>query len=474
MKEYKFLIGGEWRSSEEKIEVKNPYNEEVVGIVYLSSKKDLDSAISIAFNAFEITKRLQSYEKAEILVKIAEALKKRKEELAKTITLESGKPIKDSITEVERAITTFTVASEEAKRIGGEYLPLDIAENAKGRIGITKRFPIGSIAAITPFNFPLNLVSHKIAPSIASGNPIVLKPASKTPITALKLGEIILETKWPRGGLSVVPCPREVGNLLVTDSRFKMLTFTGSSAVGWKMKENAGARKKVVLELGGNAGLIIHKDANIKYAAKRAIIGSFNFSGQSCISVQRLYLHEDIYEEFIKEFLKKVKKIKIGDPLDMQTDLSAMIDSKAAIRTQEWIEEAVKDGAKVLIGGNAKGRIFEPTVIENVNPKSNLCSKEAFAPVVIVFKYKDIMSAINEVNNSIYGLQAGIFTKDFEVIWKAYEKIEVGCVIINDIPTWRVENMPYGGVKESGFGREGIKYAIEEMTEIKLMVINLG
>lgn len=471
-KEYGFLVGGEWRKSSEKMEVRNPYNNQILTKVNLAQKKDIDEGISLSVEAFKVTKSFQGYEKADVLRDIVHSLVKRREEIARIITLESGKPIRDALGEVDRGISTFTIASEEANRIGGEYLPLNITPAAKMRVGITRRFPIGPIAAITPFNFPLNLVAHKVAPAIAAGNPIVLKPPSKAPVTSLILGEIILETEWPKDAFSVLPCSREVGESLVTDQRFKMLSFTGSRDVGWSMKERAGARKKVVLELGGNAGLIIHEDANIEYAAQRATVGSFSFSGQICISVQRLYIHEKVYEPFLKEFIKNVKKIKIGDPSKPETDIGPMVDDKAALRTQKWLEEGIKEGAKVLTGGKARGRFFEPTVISNASKGSKICSEEAFAPLVTVFPYKDIDEALNEVNNSYYGLQAGIFTNDHRVIWKAFEKLDVGGVIVNDIPTFRVDNMPYGGIKESGFGREGIKYAIDEMTEIKVMVLN--
>jgi len=472
--DYAFLVGGQWRKSREKIEIKNPYNGETVGRVYLASKNDLEDGISKSVEAFEETRRLPSFARSKILREIADRIAARKREIAEVITHESGKPIKDSLGEVERSISTFHVASEEAKRLGGEFLPLDITEAAKGKVGIVRRFPTGVVAAITPFNFPLNLVSHKIAPALAVGNPIILKPATKTPITALILGEIIWDTDWPRGALSILPCSQEVRVWLVRDNRIRMLSFTGSSEVGWALKKEADPRKKVVLELGGNAGVVIHRDADIDYAAKRTVRGAFYYAGQSCISIQRMYIHEDIYRDFMDRFLGHVRNLKVGDPLGEDTDLGPMIDEGAARRTQEWVEEAVREGAQVLIGGKARGSFFEPTVIVKAEPEAKVCSREVFAPLVVVFPYKNIEDALRELNNSAYGLQAGIYTNDQRIVWKAFEEVEVGGVIINDNPTFRVDNMPYGGVKESGFGREGVKYAIEEMSEIKIMVLNLG
>ena len=470
--EYEFLVGGKWRDSPEKIEIRNPYNGRPVARVSLALRRDIEDAITMAVDAFEKTRSLPGYKKAAILEDIAGALKERREELGKIIALESGKPIKDALVEVDRGICTFTLGSQEATRLCGEYLPLDITKASKGRTGITRRFPIGPIAAITPFNFPLNLVAHKLSPAIASGNPIVLKPSSKTPITALILAEIIENTNWPKGALSVLPCRREIGEALVTDRRFKMLSFTGSRAVGWMMKKRAGPMKRVVLELGGNAGLIVHKDADIKFAAKRAAVGAFSYAGQICISVQRIYIHEEVYERFMDEFISNVNTLKTGDPLDPETDIGPMIDTKAVKRTEEWVKEGVRAGARILTGGKPRDNVFfEPTIIANAKKTSRICCEEAFAPIVTVFKYKDIDEAFCEVNDSVYGLQAGVFSSGIGTAFRAFERLEVGGVIINDIPTFRVDSMPYGGVKESGFGREGVRYAIEEMTELKIMVI---
>jgi len=474
MGEYKFLVGGEWRESDDKVKVTNPYDDSVIATVSFASKKDVKEAIDKAVKAFEETKVLPSYVRSGILTQISRGIEERKDELARIISLESGKPIGAAVGEVARGVSTFAIAAEEANRIGGEVLPLDITKAAEGRVGITRRFPIGPIAAISPFNFPLNLVVHKVAPAIAAGCPIVVKPPTKTPITSLILAEIVMETDLPKGALSIIPCSTDVAEPLTMDPRLKMLSFTGSAAVGWALKKKADPRKKVILELGGNAGMIIHKDADLDLAVTKARVGSFAYAGQVCISIQRLYVHDDIYESFIEKFVESVKKMKVGDPLDPDADLGPMVDEKAAKRTEGWVEEAVKDGAEVLAGGRAKGRVFEPTVLVNASPQSKVCTEEIFAPVVNVFKYGDIDEALDSINDSHYGLQAGIFTNDHDVIWRAFERLEVAGLMINDTPMFRVDNMPYGGIKDSGYGREGLKYAIEEMTELKLMVLNFS
>lgn len=455
-----------------ELKVTNPFNDEVIAEVPLAGKREVEQAIRQAVYAFEQTKNLPSYTKAEILTSVAQKIRDARAEFAKTISLEAGKPIQAALAEVDRAVSTFAIAAEEAQRIDGEYLPLDISAAANRRFGIVRRFPIGLIAAISPFNFPLNLVAHKVAPAIAAGNPIVLKPASKTPLSALKLAGLIAATAWPRGAFQVVIAKRETGELLVTDKRFKMLSFTGSPAVGWQMKERAGARKKVVLELGGNAAVVIDKTGAIGYAIERTLVGAFAYAGQSCISVQRIYIHQDVFEEFVSEFVGKVKLLTLGDPLDPKTDVGPLIDDKAVVRTAQWVKEAVEKGGKLLCGGKARGRMFEPTVLTNVPSQAKICSQEVFAPLVVIFPYSDPLKVLNAVNDSVYGLQTGIFTNNQHLIWEAFERLDVGGVIINDVPTFRVDHYPYGGVKESGFGREGVKYAIEEMTERKILVIN--
>ena len=472
MREYKLLIKGKWEVSKSRQEIKSPYDQNVVGKVYFAEKDKTEKAVSAAHEAFSETKKLSSLERAHVLEKISSGIEKRKEELAKSITLSSGKTIKASRTEVERAANTFKIASEEAKRIGGEIIPLDLSAQTKERWGLVRRFPIGVISAISPFNFPLNLVAHKVAPAIASGNTVVLRPSSQVAITSILLGEIINETDYPRGGVNIVPSGYEAADILLTDDRVKMVTFTGSPAIGWELKKKAN-KKKVTLELGGNAAVVIEPDANLDFALPRMIMGSFSYSGQICISIQRIFLHEKIYDRFMADFSQATKKLKMGNPLEEETDIGPMITLDAAKQTEEWVEEAVENGARTVLGGKRDGVMFEPTILENVKPELRISWIEAFAPVVVIYRYKDFEEALRGVNHSIYGLQAGIFTSDLKKAFQAFEVLDVGGVIINDIPTFRVDHMPYGGVKESGFGREGLRYAIEEMTEIKLMALNL-
>ncbi|HBO85010.1 MAG: aldehyde dehydrogenase [Deltaproteobacteria bacterium GWC2_42_11] len=472
MKEYRFLIDGRWLESSKKIEVKNPYNNETVGVVNAALEDALEEAVVSSQKAFEVTRKLPVYKRAEILGKIADGIKSRAEEIARIITVEAGKPIKDSRIEVSRAMNTFEIAKEEAKRVNGEVIPLDLMSGSENRLGIVRRFPIGPILGVTPFNFPLNLVCHKVAPAIASGNTIILKPASKTPITAIMLGEIVTDAGFPPGGLNIIPCSGKAAERLVLDERIKKFTFTGSAQVGLRLKNKAGM-KKVTLELGGNAGVIIHKDTDIDLASRRCTTGAFSFAGQICISVQRIYVHKDVYKNFIEKFIANVKGLKTGDPLDEGTDIGPMIDNDAIKRTEEWVKEAVRDGAKVLTGGEGSNPFFEPTVLTDVKPSMKVCSEEVFAPVVTVSRYEDFTEAVKSINDSKYGLQAGIFTNDVKNIFLAYNELEVGGVIVNDIPTYRIDHMPYGGVKLSGCGREGIRYAIDEMTEIKLLALNL-
>ncbi|MCP2604809.1 aldehyde dehydrogenase family protein [Candidatus Aminicenantes bacterium AH-873-B07] len=470
--EYKLLINGNWVESKNIRIIKFPFDGREVGKVHFAESEQMEKAINSAHSAFSKTKKLSSHERSIILEKIANQIRNRRQELAESITLQSGKVIRHSLVEVDRAINTFQIASEEAKRIGGEIIPLDLSPQTKGRVGLIRRFPIGVIAGITPFNFPLNLVAHKVAPAIACGNTIVLKPSSQVPITSILLGEIVKETDYPPGGFNVVPSGYKEAEVLLTDEKVKKLTFTGSPAVGWELKKKAH-RKKVTLELGGNAALIVEPDANLEYAVKRAVFGAFSFSGQICISIQRIFLHNKIYDKFMDDFISQTKKLKMGNPLNEDTDIGPMINLNAAKKTEEWIQEAVDNGARIVIGGKREGVMFEPTILENVKPELRISWLEAFAPIVVIYSYKDFEEALNGVNYSIYGLQAGIFTSDLKKIFRAYEELDVGGVIINDVPTFRIDHMPYGGVKESGFGREGLKYAIEEMTELKLLAINL-
>lgn len=469
--EYRFYCGGEWRSSEKTLDVTNPFNGEVVGTTSFATTDDLEHATRAAVGAFEKTRKMQTFERAAVLQQLADGLARREDEFVELMTKEAGKPIRDSRVEVQRGVFTLQTAVEEAKRIGGETIPLDLMASSAGRFGFTRRFPIGPIAGISPFNFPLNLALHKVAPAIASGNPIVLKVPTHDPLTMLTFAQLIDETDLPAGAVSIMPMDREVGDKLVTDERYALLSFTGSPNVGWDMKNRAG-KKKVVLELGGNAGVIVDKRSDVKLAAQRCRIGAFAYAGQVCISVQRIYVHEERKDEFLEALLDEIGKMKIGDPLDEGTDLGPMIDEKAAGRTEEWIEAAKSDGAKVLCGGKADGRFFQPTVIVNAPRESFVCSREAFAPLVNVFTFSDFSEALTHINDSDFGLQAGVFTFSMEHALQAFESIEAGGIIINDVPTYRIDHMPYGGVKDSGLSREGLRYAIEDMTEPRLAVFN--
>ena len=465
------FVAGEWQTSDDPLAVRNPYSGDIVGVTYQASRAQLEDAIVAAERSFEIMRKMPTFERVALLKGMAAGLKERRDEVAQTIAAEAGKPIRDAEVETDRGVFTLETAAEEAKRIEGEILPLDLMASSKGRYGIVKRFPIGPIAGISPFNFPLNLALHKLAPAIASGNTIVLKPPSRDPLTMLLFAEIVEAAGTPKGAVSIMPMDREVGDALVEDPRFKLLSFTGSPDVGWEMKRRAGM-KKVVLELGGNAGVIVDSDSDLDFAVNRIRVGAFAYSGQVCISVQRVFVLEDVYDQFRNKLVAAVGTIQLGDPLDRATDLGPMIDEKAVQRTQEWIDAAAADGARVLTGGSADGTFFPPTVIENADPASFVCSKEAFAPLVTIAPVKTFGEAIRKLNDSEFGLQAGVFTNSLEKALVAHENIDVGGVVINDIPTYRIDHMPYGGVKASGLGREGLKYAIEDMTEPRLMVFN--
>lgn len=455
-----------------ELEVRNPYDDSTIAKVPLADEAAFDRAADAAVAAAPVMARMPVYERAAMLMRVSAAILADRDAIARTLAAEAGKPLKDALVETDRAAMTFQVAAEEGRRLQGEVIPLDLAPHGAGRIGIVRRFPLGPIAAISPFNFPLNLSAHKLAPAIAAGNSIVLKPATKTPLSALTLGKLLNEAGAPPGAVSVLPMSREVGDRLVTDPRFKLLTFTGSSPVGWAMKARAG-RKKVILELGGNAGVIIDADADVAFAAKRVAAGGFAFAGQSCISVQRVYVHDRVYDAFAAELVRIVDALKVGDPLDPQTDIGPMIEEDEAARVDEWVREAVAAGARVLTGGKRLGgAMFAPTVMSGVPEDAKLCAEEVFAPLVGLWRFSSLEDAVAAVNRSRFGLQAGLFTRDLPGAFLAYDALEVGGVIINDVPTWRIDHMPYGGVKDSGLGREGPRYTIEEMTEPKLMVIN--
>jgi len=473
--QYPFFLAGEWREradSAGRSEVRNPYSGEVLGIAHVAGAEELEQATQAAVRVLETTRRMPAHRRASILRQVSDTIRERAEEFARLVASEAGKPIKQARAEVQRSIFTFAQAAEEATRIGGEVLTLDASSGGEGRQGSVRRFPIGPVAAITPFNFPLNLVAHKLAPAIAAGCPVVLKPAPATPLTALRLAAVIHEAGWPAGALSVLPLEVADSAPLVEDERFKLLSFTGSAAVGWQLKARAG-RKRVVLELGGNAPVIVHRDADLERVVARLEPGGFSYAGQSCISVQRIYVHSAVYHEFLNMLLPRVQALKVGDPLDEDTDLSALINAQAAERVAAWLDEARGAGAQIVAGGEVRGSIVEPTVITGAGPELQVNCREIFAPVVTVQPYDAFADALEAANNSDYGLQAGVFTNSIDLAWQAYDALEVGGVLINDVPTWRVDHMPYGGIKQSGFGREGLKYAIEEMTEPRLLVFNL-
>ena len=467
-----FFVDGKWIEEGDPVEVRAPYDGAVIATVFQGRREHAEAAIAAAVKAFGTTRRLPAFERQRVLRRVSENITERKQEFARTMAQEAGKPIKAARTEVERAIFTFNVAAEESTRIYGEYLPLDWQEFTAGRWGIVRRFPLGPIAGITPFNFPLNLVAHKVAPAIAAGCPLVLKPAPQTPLTALLLAEAVQQAGWPDGGLNVLPLSNEDAGLLVTDERIKLISFTGSAAVGWQIKKNCG-KKKVVLELGGNAGVIVHSDADLAYAADRCVVGGFSYAGQTCISVQRILVERSAFAKFTDFLLEGVKKLKTGDPLDESSDLGPLIRESDAVRASDWIQEAVRAGARLLCGGQRRGPVLEPTVLTGTRPEMKVNCQEIFAPVVTVEPYDDFNQALKQINNSPYGLQAGLFTRDAKLIFNAYEELEVGGLIAGDVPAFRIDHMPYGGVKDSGLGREGLRYAIEEMTEPKLLVMNL-
>ncbi len=470
-KPHPIFLAGRWVESDDPLVIANPADPSTpAGSTFHATPDQYEEAVEAAVAAFAITRTLPAYERGRILREISAGIKARREELGRLLALEAGKPIRDALVEVDRATLTFRLGAEEAERMTGELIPLDLMASSKDRIGITRRFPIGPIAGISPFNFPLNLAAHKLAPAIASGNTIVLKPPSKDPLVMLTVAEIIEAAGVPAGAVSILPMSRELGDRMVADERFKLLTFTGSPSVGWRMKERAG-KKKVVLELGGNAGVIVDKTADLDWAVKRILVGGFAYAGQVCISVQRAFIHEDIWDAFMTKFVEGAAGLKVGDPLDPTTDIGPMVDAHAASRTQRWVDEALALGAKALLGGKADGTFFPPTILVDAPASAQVCSNEAFAPLVVAAPFSTLDEAIARVNDSMFGLQTGVFTNDLAGAWRAFAELEVGGVIVNDVPTYRIDHMPYGGVKDSGLGREGLRWAIEDMTELRIMVL---
>lgn len=469
--EFGCVVAGSICQTGATVEVRSPYDGSLVAVTHRAGPAEIERAIASAVAAFRTTRTLPSWKRAEVLEKISAGIQAASEELARLIALEAGKPIRTARLEVARAAFTFKVAAEESKRVYGEIVPLDWLPGTEGREGYVRRVPLGPVAGITPFNFPLNLVAHKVAPALAAGNPVIIRPASQTPVSALKLAQIVLEAGWPPEAISVVPSTTVDAAPLVEDDRIKLLTFTGSPAVGWALKRRAG-RKRVTLELGGNAAVLVHRDADLDYAVERVTWGGYSYAGQSCISVQRVYVHGDVYETFARKLVERVRGLRVGDPLDEATDVGPLIDTAAAERIEAWIAEAKAAGARVLTGGGRRGTLFEPTVLDTLTPTLRVSCAEIFGPVVGLYRYADIDEAIAAANASDYGLQAGLFTHDERIIAKAVAEIEVGGLMVNDVSTFRIDHMPYGGVKLSGFGREGVRYAIEEMTELKLVTYN--
>jgi len=469
-KSYPYYLANKAVYANEDLKVYDKYTGEVATSVAMADASVIDQAIAASVTAAEPMRKMAAFERQEVLDHCVKRFRERFDELAEALCIEAGKPIKDAQGEVTRLIDTFRIAAEESTRIGGEVIPMDISPRAKGYTGMAKRVPIGPCSFISPFNFPLNLAAHKVAPAIAAGCPFVLKPASLTPIGAIIIAEVLAETNLPEGAFSVLPCRREGAGLFTEDDRLKLLSFTGSPDVGWELKAKAG-KKPVVLELGGNAACVVDHDADIDDAVARIVFGAFYQSGQSCIGVQRIYAHESIYAEFKVKLVSATKALKMGDPKDPETFIGPMISEKEATRLDTWVKEAVDAGATVLCGGNRDGAMLEATLLENVAEKQNILDEEAFGPVALIDTFSDFNAVLDKINDSKFGLQAGIFTRDLYKAQKAWDTLEVGGVVIGDVPSWRVDHMPYGGVKDSGVGREGIRYAIEDMTELRLMVI---
>jgi acyl-CoA reductase-like NAD-dependent aldehyde dehydrogenase len=465
-----FYVAGDWRTGEATLDVHSPYDGSVVATIGVPTDPDVEDAVVAAVETFRESRHLPTHVRAEALMHISGRIGERLEEFAQAVAREGGKPIKWSTIEVTRAVSTFRWAAEEARRFGGEFIPLDTEPSLGSRAGIVRRFPFGPVLGISPFNFPVNLVAHKIAPALAVGATIVVKPAGVTPIGALLLAELFDETELPKGMLSVLPISSGRAQKLVEDRRFKKLSFTGSG-IGWKLK-GLDPHKHATLELGGNAGVIVHSDADLDHAAARVAVGGFYQAGQSCIAVQRVFAQSEVYDDFLSRLVKQVESLKVGDPMDPSVDVGPVIDEGAAERIEQWVNEAVDQGAKLLTGGTREGPVIQPTVLVNVTPDMKVCREELFGPVIAVERYQTFEEAVAKVNDSAYGLQAGVFTSSIDRAMLAHRDIEVGGVIVNDVSAFRADQMPYGGSKESGYGREGLRYAMEEMTEPRIMVLS--
>jgi acyl-CoA reductase-like NAD-dependent aldehyde dehydrogenase len=467
---YPLYLANEAKQPNQSLEVTDKYTGEIAFRCAQADAATIDAGIAAAVEAAEPMARMAAYERQEVLQHCVDRFKERFDELSFALCVEAGKPINDAEGEVTRLIDTFRIAAEESVRMTGEVQPLDISKRARGYRGMWKRVPIGPCSFISPFNFPLNLAAHKIAPALAVGCPFVMKPASRTPLGALIIGEVLAETDLPKGAFSILPASRDGADLFTTDDRLKLLSFTGSPDVGWDLKARAG-KKKVVLELGGNAAVIVDADADIDDAVERIVFGAFYQSGQSCIGVQRIIAHADIYDELRDRLVAKTKALVSGDPKDRATFIGPMIHEKEARRLASWIDEAVSGGATLLCGGGREGAMLQATLLEDVDRSATIAREEAFGPVAILSRFTDFEAALDEVNDSKFGLQAGIFTRDLFKMFDAWDRLDVGGIVINDVPSYRVDNMPYGGVKDSGLGREGVRFAMEDMTEIRNLVI---
>jgi acyl-CoA reductase-like NAD-dependent aldehyde dehydrogenase len=464
------LLGSEDRTRSETVAINNPYDGSLVGEVCYADPEDADRACVLARRAFAETKKLSSWERAAILNRVADKLVEHSDTVATLIMLEAGKPITDARNEVARSVQTFRVAAEEAKRIGGEVTPADLTPGTEGRVALSRRFPIGPIVGITPFNFPSNLVAHKLAPAIASGNPIIIKPAPQTPVTALWLGRTVRDSGWPEGAISVLPCSNEVAAQLIADPRIAMMSFTGSANIGWMLRRQTAA-PRVTLELGGNAAVIVCEDADLSKATPKILAGGYTYAGQSCISVQRVFVHASLELELISGIVDGLKSLQAGNPSDASTRIGPMINEAAAIRAEKWIVEAVDLGATLHIGGTRTGSFLQPTLLSDVPSTAQLYCEEVFAPVVIVETFENFTEVLVSVNRSRYGLQAAIFTNNWNEISQAWNKLEVGAIIVDESSAWRADHLPYGGVKNSGTGREGVRSSIMEMTELRLLIL---
>ena len=472
--EYKLLIDGQWVNAGSLMEVKNKYNGAVIAALPTARKEDVEAAIAAAERAEDVMADMPAYKRADILLKAAALMRERADDLAKTIAAEAGKALKFARAEVDRAQSTFTIAAEEAKRLHGETIPLDAVPAGEGYFGFWTRRPVGVIAAISPFNFPLNLVAHKVAPALAAGNTLVLKPASTTPLTAVKLCQILQDAGLPAGAINlVVGSGGTVGEWLVTDERVDKITFTGSPDVGRHILSVAGI-KKVTLELGNTSPVVVAPDADLDFVARRCAVGAFYNSGQVCISVQRIYSEKQVYESFSEKFVQATEAMVVGDPLDERVDVGPMIDSKEVDRVEGWVREAQTSGAKILTGGKREGTVYYPTILSDVDDEMKVISEEVFAPVASIISSDDFESALKQANDTKFGLQVGVFTNDVNRVFRAVKRLNFGGVIINDTPSFRADHMPYGGNRQSGLGREGVKFAMEDMTNIQMVAIRLN